>query len=65
MKDFSAFLDIRRYKNQAHINKIEISENIYLKTCSASFFYKTEYLIFALYPELILQGPEVSRCRGS
>ena len=58
MKDFSAFLDMRRYNNQAHINKIapylrqfwenlvhinkiEISENIYLKTCSASFFCKT------------------------
>jgi len=35
VKDFSAFLDARRYKNWAHKNLLKISND--LKTCSASF----------------------------
>ena len=39
MKDFSAFLGMRRHKNEL----IKLTpENIYLKTCSASFSQSTE-----------------------
>ena len=55
MKDFSAFLDMRRCTNWAH--KID-PLNIYLKTCSASFSPSTECLIPVLYLELLSGGVE-------
>ena len=48
MKGFSAFLDKRWCKNWPH--KKTAPENIYLKTCPASFSKSTECLISALYP---------------
>ena len=49
MKDFSAFLDMRRCKNWTH----KSLENIYLKTCIASFSQSTDCLIPDLHPELL------------
>ena len=51
MKDFCAFLEMRRYKNWAH--KIGSWKYLnYRKSCSAVFPQSTECLIFALHPEL-------------
>ena len=49
MKDFSAFLDMRRCK----ILLIKLSlGNIYLKTCSASCSQRTECLVSDLHSAL-------------
>lgn len=47
MKDFSASLDMRKCKNGAH--KI-FSEFIYLKNCSASFFFPEHRQPHSWYP---------------
>ena len=55
MKYFSAFLDIRRYKNLAH--KIVFWK--YLARLSKGLFYqRTECLVSALHPELLSGGVE-------
>ena len=59
MKDFSAFLDMRRCKNWAQNLLLQISN--YLKACSASFSQSTEYLIPDLHPKLLSGGVEGQR----
>ena len=49
MKDFSAFLDLRRYKIVLKTQLLKMSS--YLKTSSASF-PPAQCLIFALHPVL-------------
>ena len=54
MKDFSAFLHVRIYKNLK-----SAPESIYLKTCPASFpRAQSASLISALHPELLSWGAE-------
>ena len=57
MKDFSVFLNMRRYKNWL----IKLApENAYLKIYSASFSWSIEYLISDLHPELLSGKLKVS-----
>ena len=51
MKDFSAFLDVRRCKNWAHKNQLLKRPNA-LKTCSARYSSSAEAPIPGLHPEL-------------
>ena len=54
MKEFSAFLDMRRYKNWAH--KISSLEYLnYLKTCLASFSLSMACLISAVLRLLLFE----------
>ena len=57
VKDFSAFIDTRRYKTWAH----KIGSWKYLKICSASFSLGIECLIFALLSELLSGGVEIQQ----
>ena len=52
MKDFSVFLDMRRYKNWARKNQLP-KISYYLKVCPVSFSQSTECLISAVHPELL------------
>ena len=51
MKDFSAFLDVRRCKNWAQKNQLLKRPNA-LKTCSARYSSSAEAPIPGLHPEL-------------
>ena len=55
MKDFSAFPDVRRYKNWVH--KID-SWKILSEDLFCQFFQSIECLISALHPELLSGGAE-------
>ena len=55
MKDFSAFLDMGKYKNWAH--KIDSWKYIIIWR-PPSFAMSTEGLISALHPELLAEGIE-------
>ena len=59
MKDFSAFLDMRRYRNWAH--KISFWKYLTIWRPVLPVFHwgqSTEYLISALHPELLLGSVE-------
>ena len=57
MKDFSVFLDVRRYKNWARKNQLP-KISYCLKVCPVSFSQSTECLISAVHPELLSGGVE-------
>ena len=62
MKDFSAFLDMRRYKNWAH----KISSHEYLfEDLPCQFSQNTECLVSALHSGLLQGVLEVSSCSST
>ena len=57
MKDFIAFIDVRRHKNWAHKNQLL---RISIERLSCQFSWGTEGLVSALHPELLQEVLEIS-----